>query len=286
VLAEYEFGHALGQGTFGVTSLVTCRKTAQLRACKSVSKRSLCSSQCVEDMRREVAILQHVRGQPSGGGGELLDEVTRRGGLGEVDAAEVMRQVLGALAHCHTRGVVHRDIKLENLMLTQRPEGPGTLQVKLADFGCGAFVEAGEKLSELVGTLFYMAPEVFRRCYGPEADVWSAGVVAYALVSGQLPFYGPTDRAVVQAVLRGDVDLWGGVWGSVSEECRDFVAVMLNRNPELRPSAEEMLRHPWLARHAQGAGPVVVHPKCREGCSRCQGDPSPQLVASLAPLTA
>jgi calcium-dependent protein kinase len=87
---------------------------------------------------------------------------------------------------------------------------------------------------------------VLRRCYGPEADIWSAGVVAYLLISGRLPFYGATDRDVISAVLHGPLDLHSGPWAAVSPDCRHFIGQMLTRDPSRRPSAEQLLDHPWL----------------------------------------
>jgi len=182
VLADYEFGVALGRGTFGVTRLVTERVSALPFACKTVCKERINSRQYVEDMRCEVQILQHLVGVPGVvqlrgayedcravnlvlelcAGGDLLDHILRLGRLTEADAAAAARAIVLALRRCHARGVVHRDVKPENFLLAT--DGCAA-SCRVSDFGVSAFFEAGQKFGEIVGTPYYMAPEVLLRCY-------------------------------------------------------------------------------------------------------------------------
>jgi calcium-dependent protein kinase len=182
VLAEYEFGLPLGRGTFGVTRLVTERVSARVFACKTVCKERINSRQYVEDMRSEVSILQHLVGVPGVvqlrgayedcravnlvlelcAGGDLLDHILRLGRLPEDDAAAAARAIVLALQRCHARGVMHRDVKPENFLLAA--DGCAA-SCRVSDFGVSAFFEPGQKFREVVGTPYYMAPEVLLRCY-------------------------------------------------------------------------------------------------------------------------
>ncbi|WIA19366.1 hypothetical protein OEZ85_003992 [Tetradesmus obliquus] len=239
VLAEYEFGQTLGCGTFGVTRLVTHRRTARPWACKTICKASIAASPAaVSDVQHEVAILQHLAGhagivQLQGvyedernihlvmelcTGGDLLDYISRFQRLSEAEAADIGRVMLTTLQHCHRNGVVHRDIKPENFLLgaptlLMAPAGSAAAVLKISDFGVSAFHTPGEHFAEIVGTPFYMAPEVLERCYGPAADVWSVGVVIYLMIAGCLPFNGNTDRQIIKAVMDSEPDFQAQVAG-------------------------------------------------------------------------
>ena len=268
VLADYEFGRALGRGTFGVTRLVTERVSARPFACKTVCKERISSRQYVEDMRSEVRILQHLVGVPGVvqlrgayedcravnlvlelcAGGDLLDHILKLGRLPEHDAAAAARAIVLALQRCHARGVAHRDVKPENFLLAA---AGCAASCRVADFGVSAFFTPGQKFHEIVGTPYYMAPEVLLRCYDQSADIWSAGVVLYLMLSGTLPFMGPSDRAVCAAVLGGAAPRTDGPgWAGVSDGAKAVVARMLCRDPRARATPEELLAHPWLARDA------------------------------------
>ncbi|KAF6258455.1 kinase-like domain-containing protein [Scenedesmus sp. NREL 46B-D3] len=273
VLAEYEFGQTLGCGTFGVTRLVTHRRTARPWACKTICKASIAASPAaVADVQHEVAILQHLAGH--GGivqlqgvyedersihlvmelctGGDLLDYISRFGRLSEGEAADIGRVMLTTLQHCHRNGVVHRDIKPENFLLgaptlLMAPAGSAAAVLKVSDFGVSAFHTPGEHFSEIVGTPFYMAPEVLQRRYGPAADVWSVGVVIYLMIAGCLPFNGNSDRQIIKAVMDSEPDFAGEAWQGVSSCAREFVQLALTKDPLSRAGIAQLLAHPWMA---------------------------------------
>ena len=104
---------------------------------------------------------------------------------------------------------------------------------------------AGETLSEIVGSPYYMAPEVLRKNYGPLADVWSAGVILYILLCGVPPFWAETEQGVAIAVLQSVVDLQRDPWPKVSDSAKSLVMLMLNPDPSKRPSAEQVLSEWW-----------------------------------------
>ncbi|CAI5968398.1 unnamed protein product [Closterium sp. NIES-65] len=255
---------------------------ARASRARRISKDRLRSEAEQEEVRREFALMQRVGGSGAGEtqgvahpgvvqlrgvfedehsvhlvmdlceGGELFDEVVRRGRLSERDAANVFAQVASAVAHCHARGVLHRDLKPENILLTRDPSAPfstAPLTTKLADFGLAVPLQSGNRAMGVAGSPFYMAPEVLLGEYALEADVWSLGVILYILLCGAPPFWGPTDKDVFVEVLKGVVDLSGEEWAGVLEEAKRLVLCLLQRNPQQRPTAAQILFHPWILRH-------------------------------------
>ncbi|KAF8397279.1 hypothetical protein HHK36_016192 [Tetracentron sinense] len=108
------------------------------------------------------------------------------------------------------------------------------------------FTWAGERFSEIVGSPYYMAPEVLKRNYGPEIDIWSAGVILYILLCGVPPFWAESEQGVAQAILRGLIDFKRDPWPNVSESAKNLVRHMLEPDPKLRLTAKQVLEHPWL----------------------------------------
>ena len=253
----------LGEGQFGTTFLVTHKRTGQKAACKAIAKRKLINADDVEDVRREVSILHHLSGHPNivgllaayegtkhvyivmdyCSGGELFDRIVERGHYSEKDASEVFRMMIRTIAHCHNLGVMHRDLKPENFVLATKDEDA---PVKAIDFGLSAYFEPGERFRDIVGSSYYVAPEVLKRNYSCEADIWSAGVILYILLSGVPPFWGRTDTAVFETVRKGRYNLVGDPWSKISESAKGLIRRILVGNPAERMSAEEILNHPWV----------------------------------------
>ncbi|GJP32911.1 hypothetical protein CLOM_g17494 [Closterium sp. NIES-68] len=269
----------IGAGHFGVVRRCKNRATGEVLACKTIPKDRLLTESARDDVRREVAILQSVAGHPGVvqlrtvfedereihlvmelcEGGELFDEVVRRKKLPEKEAALIFRQIVSAVAFCHSRGIVHRDLKPENILLHQSSPANGNAPqrlAKVADFGLAVQIDRQTKACGVAGSPFYMAPEVLSGEYGFEADVWSLGVVLYVLLSGSPPFWGADDNAVFRAVLDAPLDLTSGAWAGVSAEAKGLLRCMLHRDPRRRPSAAKLLSHPWILVHAFG-GRVV-----------------------------
>ncbi|XP_063048794.1 serine/threonine-protein kinase pim-2-like [Engraulis encrasicolus] len=151
----------------------------------------------------------------------------------EQEASAIMRQVVLAAKHCHDHGVLHRDIKPQNILINT-----DTKAVKLIDFGCGDFLREGPYTS-FSGTWAFMPPELFvQGSYGAQqATVWSLGVLLYYLVKGVLPFYSEED--IVEKKIRPRLR-------KLSPDCRNLVLTCLRKDPAARPSLDSILRHRWL----------------------------------------
>eukprot|EP00250_Pteridium_aquilinum_P009334 c18602_g2_i1 orf=2-937(-) len=202
----YILGRKLGQGQFGTTYLCVEKSTGKEYACKSIAKRKLISEEDIDDVRREIHIMHHLSGHPNivtikgayedatsvhlvmelCAGGELFDRIIQRGHYSERKAAELARTIVEVVEACHSLGVIHRDLKPENFLFSNQNEDSA---LKTTDFGLSVFFRPGEIFHDVVGSPYYVAPEVLHKHYGPAADVWSAGVILYILLSGVPPFW-------------------------------------------------------------------------------------------------
>ncbi|KAF5804112.1 putative protein kinase CAMK-CDPK family [Helianthus annuus] len=232
VRRNYTLGKELGRGQFGVTYLCTENSTAHSYACKSILKRKLSSSNDKEDVKREIQLMQHLSGQPNivefkgayedrqsvhlvmelCAGGELFDRIIAQGHYTEKAAAAICRQIVNVVHVCHFMGVMHRDLKPENFLLSTKDENA---MLKATDFGLSVFIEEGKVHRDIVGSAYYVAPEVLRRSYGKEIDIWSAGVMLYILLTGVPPFYAETEKGIFDAILVGSGGTRRNIQGGV-----------------------------------------------------------------------
>ena len=159
--------------------------------------------------------------------------------LVESESLRLLRQMVSGLYHLHTVGVVHRDLKLENLMLDAHRNA------RIVDFGLATIIDSpGQLLREICGTAEYQAPELHKRLAhtGPPLDIWSLGVVFCAMLFGDLPFTGINKQHVAKRVLRGVYQLPT----EASEKALSLLQWMLSMEAQDRPGAEELLKHPCL----------------------------------------
>lgn len=278
--SRLEVGDEVGRGHFGYTCSARFRKgefKGQQVAVKVIPKAKMTTAIAVEDVRREVKILRALSGHTNlvrfydafedpdnvyvvmelCEGGELLDRILSRGGkYSEDDAKAVVVQILNVVAFCHLQGVVHRDLKPENFLYTLKDENS---QLKAIDFGLSDFVRPDEKLNDIVGSAYYVAPEVLHRSYSTEADVWSIGVIAYILLCGSRPFWARTESGIFRAVLKAEPSFDEPPWPSLSPEAKDFVKRLLNKDPRRRMSAAQALSHPWIRNYNGVKVPLDVH---------------------------
>lgn len=265
--SKYELGDEVGRGHFGYTCAAKFKKgdnKGQQVAVKVIPKAKMTTAIAIEDVRREVKILRALSGHNNlphfydayedhdnvyivmelCEGGELLDRILSRGGkYTEEDAKAVMIQILNVVAFCHLQGVVHRDLKPENFLFTSKEDNS---QLKAIDFGLSDYVRPDERLNDIVGSAYYVAPEVLHRSYSTEADIWSVGVIVYILLCGSRPFWARTESGIFRAVLKADPSFDEPPWPSLSSEARDFVKRLLNKDPRKRLTAAQALSHPWI----------------------------------------
>ncbi|KAK4480534.1 hypothetical protein RD792_013610 [Penstemon davidsonii] len=250
---KYELGKEVGRGHFGHTCRAKGKKGKmknQQVAVKIISKAKMTTTLAIEDVRREVLILKSLSGHRNlikfyeAFEDALNVYVVMEGGRNtEEDAKNIVVQMLSVVAFCHLQGVVHRDLKPENFLFATRDEDA---PMKVIDFGLSDFIRPDQRLNDIVGSAYYVAPEVLHRSYYVEADIWSIGVITYILLCGSRPFWARTESGIFRSVLRADPNFHDAPWPSVSLEAKDFVKRLLNRDHRKRMTASQALTHPWL----------------------------------------
>uniref|UniRef100_A0A5B6YKX9 non-specific serine/threonine protein kinase n=1 Tax=Davidia involucrata TaxID=16924 RepID=A0A5B6YKX9_DAVIN len=260
---HYVLDRKLGQGQFGTTYLCKEKSTGDQYACKSIPKRKLLCRDDYDDVWREIQIMHHLSEHPNVvrikgtyednlfvhivmelcAGGELFDRIIQKGHYSERKAAQLIKTIVGVVEACHSLGVMHRDLKPENFLFDIPDEDA---KLKATDFGLSVFYKPGQYLSDVVGSPYYVAPEVLHKYYGPEVDVWSSGVILYILLSGVPPFWAETDSGIFRQILEGNLDFESEPWPHISESAKDLIQKMLDRSPKKRISAHEVLCHPWI----------------------------------------
>nr|XP_051685312.1 testis-specific serine/threonine-protein kinase 1 [Oryctolagus cuniculus] len=263
VLDGYQVLRVLGQGGFGLVMLAYHWESRTQVAVKvvenggqhSCSFQQLCTEAEIMKGLHHPHIIQllQVRHTTERGyifmeyavRGDLRCYMVERGYLLDGEIRQLLKQILSAVHYCHSQHVVHRDLKLENLLLDAH------LNIKLSDFGLSCKLAGGERLKSLCGTFAYCAPEEFlgEEFCGYKADAWSVGVILYAMVAGSLPFVGEDCVELRAAILSGyyRIPHYG------NPELCNLVDSLLTRDPEARPTVADIMGHPWL--HAGHGAP-------------------------------
>ncbi|PCD43393.1 hypothetical protein AU210_002490 [Fusarium oxysporum f. sp. radicis-cucumerinum] len=177
-------------------------------------------------------------------GGQMLDYIISHGKLKEKQARKFSRQIASALDYLHRNSIVHRDLKIENILISK------TGDIKIIDFGLSNLFAPRGHLKTFCGSLYFAAPELLQaRAYtGPEVDVWSFGIVLYVLVCGKVPFDDQSMPALHAKIKRGLVDY--PAW--LSSECKHLLSRMLVTDPKQRATMQEVMTHPWMAKGFNG----------------------------------
>jgi len=261
---EYKKQKILGEGTFGVVYRVINKYTGSLAAMKIIKKTSDFSDFEEEEIRNEINILRAMD-HPNilkifefytnkeeysivtelCYMGDLFNELSKKGPFNEKYVAYVLYQVFSAVNYCHKMHIVHRDLKPENILITDKNEN-GFPTIKVGDFGTSKIFKTGKIERHIVGSSYYMAPEVLNQKYNEKCDIWSCGVIMYILLSNTPPFWGDNDDEIYERIKIGKYDLKSPPFDKISENAKDLIKKTLTLDFTKRINAEQALNHPWF----------------------------------------
>lgn len=174
-------------------------------------------------------------------GGELYKFVEDHGRIGEMEARRIIIQVINAMSYCHNRGIVHRDLKLENVLFKTE----GDLLVKVVDFGIAGVCAGSRKDKVDAGSIAYMPPETFKSqaMTSPAIDVWAIAVMLYAMLYGHLPFFGQNEDEFIEKIIHAPLKFDSEV--PVTQECREMMKGMMHKDPEKRLQLIDVMNLPY-----------------------------------------
>jgi len=178
-------------------------------------------------------------------GGELFQQIIDKGPFNEKYSAYVMYQIFSAVNYCHKMHIVHRDLKPENILIVDKDK-EGLPTIKICDFGTSKIFEKDTVQKKLVGSSYYIAPEVLKKHYNEKCDIWSCGVIMYILLSARPPFGGENDNEIMGRVAYGKYDLSSPPFNKLSKSSLDLIQKLLTMDPNQRITAEQALNHPWF----------------------------------------
>lgn len=264
---------ALGSGAHGTVCTVRRRGTNDVFAMKVVEARN---SEDMASLRKEI-LLQKKLDHPNickiiesfedcqlgqfyiimelCTGGPLVERMRKhREGMDEASAATLVLKMLSAVLYCHHHGVVHRDIKLDNMLFEDDTEDA---ELKLIDFGFASSVRPGhEKMCDHLGTPSYMAPELWsdrhRLAYDSSVDMWALGASTYMLLSGTKPFHSDDKKEKARMIQQDALRFPPRGWAHISKDAKSFIAALMQKHPKDRLSASEAIKHPWIRQRSRG----------------------------------
>ena len=264
---EYKKIKFLGEGSYAAVYQVQNKYTGSICAMKIIKKKFASSSSEEKEIRNEIDILR-MMDHPNilklfefystpkefsivtelCPGGELFDQIINKGPFDEQYSAYVLYQIFSAVNYCHKMHIVHRDLKPENILIVSKDENEYPF-IKICDFGTSKIFESGIAENKVVGSSYYIAPEVLDKNYNEKCDVWSCGVIMYILLSQRPPFGGRDDYEIMENVKTGEYDLSSSPFDLLSKEAIDLIKKTLTMDPEQRITAEEALNHPWFKKY-------------------------------------
>lgn len=268
-IGHYILGRTIGEGTFGKVKLGTHILTGEKVAIKILEKDRISDVADVERVAREIHILKMLR-HPNiiqlyeiietpkqlylimefCSGGELFDYIVARTKVKEKEACRFFLQLIAGLEYIHKLGIVHRDLKPENLLLDHQRS------IKIVDFGLSNTYKPGETLKTACGSPCYAAPEMIagKRYIGLRVDIWSCGVILFALICGYLPFEDPNTGQLYKKIMSGEYQSPK----FISPEARDLLAGILNTDPDKRFTIDQIRQHPWCAQVKVECSPGIL----------------------------
>ncbi|OBZ81914.1 Calcium/calmodulin-dependent protein kinase type 1D [Choanephora cucurbitarum] len=252
----------LGIGSFAVVKKCVHRSTEQPYALKIILKKAIAGKEHM--LSSELDILKQVR-HPNivsmhqlyeskdavyivtdlASGGELFQQLLKKGSYTEKDASNLTRQMLQGLHYLHERDIVHRDMKPENLLFQTTADQANLM---ITDFGLSKILRARDDiLTTACGTPGYVAPEVLLQTgHNKPVDLWSVGVILFTLLSGYTPFWGEDQATLFQSIISGQYEYDEEYWSTISSSAKDLIDRLLTFDPNKRITAKEALEHPWI----------------------------------------
>jgi calcium-dependent protein kinase len=258
IFDEYDLKNKLGEGAYGCVYKVQQKTTNFLRAVKAIKKKHV----DYEEFNNEIEVLKaldhpniiklfdcyqdkryYYMVEEYCSGGDLFDYIQKEKYFTERKAGIIFNQLLSAINHLHKKNIVHRDIKPENIVLTEANQND--IFIKLIDFGTSITIQ-GKNLTQELGTIYYIAPEVFMNNYNEKADIWSCGIILYTMLCGHPPFCGNKENIIKSKILHSRLTFPPKDFKKVSQGAIDYIKSLLSYNPDKRPSAEMALKNDWL----------------------------------------
>ena len=273
----YKFKDFLGEGHFGSVRTAFKKReysSHKLFAVKSISLKKLTENEH-NDLIREVEIISHLE-HPHiikfyetfhdkfyfhivtelCRGNDLNMRLKKIGGkMKEEHTRIIIMKILHAINYCHSFGVVHRDLKPENIVFEspnneeedeEENETNNNFNIKIIDFGLSILKNKTQKLHTILGTPYYMAPEVLKGDYNEKCDIWSIGAITYYLLTGSEPFKGETTNKIFAKILYTEPDYNPEKFRNISQNAIDFIKKCFVKDPDKRLSCLEGLKHPWF----------------------------------------
>ena len=256
-LSFYKYGRIIGRGAFGKVNIGLNVLTGRIVAIKSFNKNNILSENAKKKILYETNLMRSLF-HPSVtkiletfesekymliimeyiSGGNLQNFVKKRRKLCEKTSKILFRQIIQGIKYIHSKGIVHRDIKLENILLDLNNI------IKICDFGVGKLIKPNTILKDQCGTPVYMAPEILKGegYHGFPVDIWSAGVALYIMLSGALPFNKSKDHDLEYAILNTNPK----EIPDISQEAKNLLKNILEKDPKKRYTEDQILEHPWL----------------------------------------
>ncbi len=252
----YLYGRQIGHGAFGKVNIALHVASGRLVAIKTFNKKHLKKKNAKQKIKNEIEMLSRLR-HPFINQildsfetdthifivmeyicGDLLGFIRKRGKLSETVSKIIFKQLIEGLKYIHHKKIVHRDIKLDNILIDL------TNTIKICDFGVSRKISGEEIMQEHCGTPAYIAPEIFENqgYSGFQCDIWSAGVTLYYILGGIQPFRANSIKDLEKKVIKGNFE----PVENVSEEANDLIKLMLKTDPKKRININKILNHPWL----------------------------------------
>jgi calcium-dependent protein kinase len=253
----------LGEGSYGQVWKVEHIQSGLLRAMKKIKKNINSKKNNELDILNEIDILKKIDhpnivrifeffNTEDGyyliteylSGGELFKEIVERAPFTEEIAGNIMYQIFSAINYCHNMNIMHRDLKPENILIERKIDDK--YSIKIIDFGTAKLHDKNKSEKKVIGSSYYIAPEVLCESYNHKCDLWSCGVILYILLSGKAPFSDKNDTIILEKIKVGKYNMNINEFKNISDESRDLISKLLEKNPKKRLNAVEALNHEWF----------------------------------------